>query len=98
MSNYVDIRGGNQIAGGVMSFEAANTVTQFPNIPCREATVIAKRTNTDSIYLGASDMSSSAYLVQLNANESFTFTVSNVNIIYGMSAVAGGGVTIVAIQ
>jgi hypothetical protein len=95
----VTVNGSSSLITGLIEVETAGTKQQLPNIPCHEVTIIAKRTNTGYIYIGASNVSSIEpnYGVELAAKESFTFTVSNVNILYMDATVSGEGISIVAI-
>lgn len=91
------ISGSNSIKCAIQTVTTAGTRVQLPNYPCREVTVIAKKTNTGSVFIGGSDVSSSVYGVQLAVNESFTFSISNTDIIYIDSSVSGEGVSYVAV-
>lgn len=85
------------ITGAVQNVTTAGIRVQLPNIPCREVTVIAKRTNTGYIYAGGSNVSSTIFGVELASKESFTFAVANTNQIYIDSSVNGEGVSYVTI-
>jgi len=91
------------IASGPLAKAATLTVTmaggrvQLPNVPCREVTVIALRTNTGYIYAGGSDVSSVVYGVELGARDSMTFAVSNANQVWIDASVSGEGISYVAI-
>jgi len=81
----------------VTNVASAGTREQLPNIPCREVTIIAKRTNTGYIYAGKNTVSSTVYGVELAAKDSFTFVVKNANEIYIDASVNGEGISYVAI-
>ena len=93
----VQLAGSNMIKGTVQNVTTAGSRLQLPNYPCREITVIAKRGNTGSIYVGGNDVSASVYGVELQARDSFTLAVSNTNLIYIDSSVNGEGISYVAI-
>jgi hypothetical protein len=61
-------------------------------------TVIAKRTNTGSIFCGmAGVVSSTAYGVELERKEAYDFQVNNANEIWIDASVSGEGVSYVAV-
>ena len=89
---------GSLLAGAaIQNVTTAGTRVQLPSIPCREVTIIAKRTNTGYIYAGKNTVSSTVYGVELTAKDSFTFNVSNANEIWIDSSVNGEGISYVAI-
>ncbi|MFE7082565.1 hypothetical protein [Priestia megaterium] len=89
--------GSSSLSGKVKAVTTAGTKAQLDDIPCREVTVIAKKGNTGSIYVGGSDVSSTVFGVELKANEAFTFPVNNANLIYINASVSGEGVSYVAL-
>lgn len=93
----VNTVGSGQLKGAVQNVTTAGTRVQLAAYLCREVTIIAKKTNAGSIYVGGSDVSNTVYGVVLDANESFTFQVSNANLIYIDAAKSGEGVSYVAI-
>jgi len=93
----VRIAGSDAIKGDLASVAAAGTRVRLPDYPCQEVTVIARRANTGNIYVGGSDVSSAIYGVNLSAEQSFTFVVSNSNLLYIDASVDGEGVSYVAI-
>jgi hypothetical protein len=93
----VTIAGSSTLSGKLANVTTAGTKLQLANISCREVTVIARKGNTGSIYVGGSDVSSVLFGVELQANESFTFSVSNANLIYIDSSVSGEGISYVTI-
>lgn len=93
----VQQQGSESVAGKVLNVTAAGTRQALANIPCREVTVIAKKGNTGSIFVGGSDVSKTVYGVELAANESFTFAVVNTNLLYIDASVSGEGVSYVAL-
>lgn len=70
------------IQGGLVNVPSAGTRVRLPNIPCREITIIARKTNTGSIYVGGPDVSSSKFGAELEARDSITLPVNNANMIY----------------
>jgi hypothetical protein len=93
----VTIVGSSTLSGKLANVTTAGTKLQLANISCREVTVIARKGNTGSIYVGGNDVSSTLFGVELEANESFTFSVSNANLIYIDSSVSGEGISYVTI-
>ncbi|MEI2341607.1 hypothetical protein [Priestia megaterium] len=93
-----DPRAGSSILSGkVKNVTTAGTAAALDDIACREVTVIAKKGNTGSIYVGGSDVSATTFGVELKANEAFTFAVSNAKLIYINASVSGEGVSYVAL-
>jgi hypothetical protein len=93
----ITIAGSGTLNGKLANVTTAGTKLQLANISCREVTVIARKENTGSIYVGGNDVSSILFGVELEANESFTFSVSNANLIYIDSSVSGEGVSYVVV-
>jgi len=93
----VQLTGSNVIKGAVQNVTTAGTRVQLPNFPCREVTIIAKRTNTGYIFVGGSDVSSTVYGAELAANDSITIAVNNTNLIWIDASVSGEGVSYVAV-
>ncbi|MNS68125.1 hypothetical protein D3C71_1182930 [compost metagenome] len=93
----MNVTSANSLLGAIQNVTTAGNRVQLPNIPCREVTVIAKRGNTGYIYLGGSDVSSTVYGVELAAKESYTFMVSNANLIYVNANVSGEGVSYIVL-
>lgn len=96
---YVPSReqGSEQLKGAVQTVTTAGTRIQLPNYPCREVTLIGLRANKGYIYVGGTDVSSTVYGVELGARDSYTFKVSNTNLIWIDASVSGEGVSYVAI-
>lgn len=90
-------QGSSSLSGKVLNVATAGTRVRLTAFACREVTIIAKKTNTGSIYVGGSDVSKTAYGVELSPNESFTFNVSNANLLYIDADVTGEGVSYVAL-
>ena len=67
---------------GELDVGTAGTAENFPNEPCREATITAKLDNTGKIYIGDEIVSDTSFGVYLEAGDSFTVSVSNLNQIY----------------
>lgn len=88
---------GGILKGAVLDVPNAGTRVQLPNQKCKEVTVIAKRTNTGSIFVGGDDVSKENYGVELLANDSFTFVVPNANLIWIDASVSGEGITYVVV-
>jgi len=96
--NLADVLAGSStISGAVVNVTTAGSRVQLPDIDCREVTVIAKRTNTGSIYVGGVNVSSSIYGAELRPRDSITLSLSNANMIYIDAAVNGEGISYVAI-
>jgi hypothetical protein len=93
----ITIAGSSTLSGKLANVTTAGAKLQLANISCREVTVIARKGNTGSIYVGGSDVSSILFGVELQANESFTFSVSNANLIYIDSSVSGEGISYVTV-
>jgi hypothetical protein len=93
----IQMTGSGVLNGKTKNVSTVGTRVQLDNIPCKEVTVIARKGNTGSIYVGGSDVSSILFGVELMANESFTFAVSNANLIYIATSVSGEGVSYVTI-
>lgn len=93
----VTIAGSDTLNGKLMNVTTAGNRTQLDNIPCKEVTVIARKGNTGSIYVGGIDVSSIQFGVELEADQSFTFSVSNANLIYIDASISGEGVSYVAV-
>lgn len=89
--------GSGSLVGAIQNVTTAGTRVQLPNTPCYEVTIIAKRGNTGYIYVGGTNVSSSVYGVELAAKESYTFMVSNANLIYIDASVSGEGVSYIAL-
>lgn len=85
------------ITGAVQNVTTAGIRVQLPNIPCREVTIIAKRTNAGYVYAGGNNVSSTVFGVELSAKESYTFAVANANQVYIDTSISGEGISYVAI-
>lgn len=93
----VTIAGSDTLNGRLKSVTTAGTRVQLDNIPCKEVTIIARKGNTGSIFVGGIDVSSTVFGVELDADQSFTFSISNSNLIYIDSSVNGEGVSYVTV-
>jgi hypothetical protein len=93
----VTIAGSDSLSGKLVTVVTNGNKVQLANIPCREVTVIARKGNTGSIYVGGSDVSRFQFGVELEANESFTFSISNANLIYIDSSISGEGISYVTV-
>ena len=81
----------------VLNVTTAGERVRLPDIPCREVTLIAKRTVTGYIYAGDSLVSNLRYGVELASKEAFTFAVANANQVWIDASVSGEGISYVAI-
>jgi hypothetical protein len=82
----------------VLNVTTAGTRVQLPNIPCKTVTVIAKRTNTGSIFCGMNTVNNTTvYGVELEQKETYDFDVFNANEIWIDASVSGEGVSYVAV-
>ena len=93
----VEVSGSILLKGAVATVLAAGTRVQLPDFPCQEVTVIALRANLGYIYAGGNDVSSAVYGVSMTSEQSFTFFVSNANMIYIDASVSGEGISYVAV-
>lgn len=87
---------GTSVKANVITASTGGQI-RLPDVTCGEVTIIAKKNNTGSIYVGGSDVSASVYGVELKANESFTFTVANANLLYIFVPTNGDGISYVAV-
>lgn len=94
---FTKLAGRSSISGKKKTVTTAGTRVRLDDIPAGEVTVIALKGNTGSIFVGGSDVSSTVFGVELQANEAFTFNVNNANLIYIDASVNGEGVSYVAI-
>ncbi|MEH6943924.1 hypothetical protein [Bacillus sp. JJ722] len=92
----VSLKGSSKLKVGRASVATAGTRVQLPNIPCKEVTITGLKANKGTIFAGDETVSSQTG-IELDAKDSFTFVVSNVNLVYIDAAVSGEGVTYVAI-
>lgn len=74
-----------------------NGLKQLDSIKCEEVTIIALKSNTDSIFIGDENLSEDSFGVELLANESYTFRVCDSSLIRVLSKNATDGVSIVTI-
>ncbi len=93
----VELKGSNALKGALATVATAGTRVRLPDYPCREVTIIARRLNTGSVFVGGADVSANVFGAELRANDSLTLTVSNTNLVYIDAAVAGEGISHVAI-
>ena len=93
----VSVKGSASLVGKVKNVTTAGTRTALDNVPCNEVTVIAKKSNKGSIFVGGADVTSSVYGVELAPDQSFTFVVRNANLIHIDAATSGDGVSYVSI-
>ena len=93
----VKLSGSNAIKGALAAVTTAGTRVQLPDYACREVTIIAKSTNTGSIYIGGSNVASSVYGAALLKNDSITLPVNNTNLLYIDASVNGEGISYFAL-
>lgn len=93
----VEVVGGDSLEGRLKNVVTSGVRVRLDDITCKEVTVIARKNNTGSIYIGGKDVSSTNFGVELHANESFTFIISNSNMIYIDASINGEGVSYVTI-
>lgn len=96
-ASNVNVVGSRQLRHGLVDVPTAGTAVQFPNASCREITIIAKDTNSGTIYVGGTGVSDTSYGVKLKADGSITLPVSNANMVYINASVDGEGVSYVAL-
>lgn len=96
---YVPIReqGRQSLNTGMVSVATAGTRIQFSSQACSQIIVIAKLSNTGSVFLGGSTVSSTNYGVELKAGASFALPINNANLLYIDATVNGEGVSYVAV-
>lgn len=93
----VSLVSGGTFKGALQKVTTSGTRVQLPNYSCKELTLIGLSSNTGSIFIGGSDVSSTVYGVELSAKDSITIAVNNTNLIYIDSSVNGEGVSYVTI-
>jgi hypothetical protein len=96
-AQYIQPIGSNSLKGARQIVASSGTRVNLPNYPCREVTLIGLSSNTGSIYIGGTDVSSSVFGAELYAKDSITLTVNNINLIWIDASVSGEGVSYVAI-
>lgn len=87
----------NQLKGAIQNVTTAGTRVRLPAFACKQVTLIAKKGNTGSIYVGDVTVSSTVFGAELELKESITLEVSNTNLIYIDASVSGEGISYVAI-
>jgi hypothetical protein len=93
----VNVVGSKNLNHGLVTVDTPGISKQLPNVPCIEVTVIARKGNTGSIFAGGIGVSASSFGVELGADGSYTFKVSNANMVYIDSSVGGEGISYVAV-
>ncbi|MCG7217357.1 hypothetical protein [Paenibacillus mucilaginosus] len=93
----VNLKGSSAIKDGVISVSAPGVRVQLPNIPCREITVIARKNNTGTIYVGSETVSASSFAAELDKKDAITLPVSNASMLWIDASVAGEGISYVAL-
>lgn len=88
--------GSNAVNANVVSIATSNTAQQLSAVSCREITLIAQKGNSAPVYVGGSTVTDTAYGIELDPKDSFTFKVDNANLLYIYGA-AGDGVSYVAV-
>lgn len=89
--------GSKLLKTGHVTVTTPGTAVQFPAIACREVTIIGLDTNTGPVFVGDSDVSETTYGVKLNKDGSITLPVADTSLVYLDAAVAGEGVSYVAL-
>lgn len=89
--------GSKLLKTGHVTVSTPGTAVQFPAIACREVTIIGLDTNTGPVFVGDAGVSPTSYGVKLNKDGSITLPVQNTNMVYLDAAVAGEGVSYVAL-
>lgn len=97
VQDVVSLSGSIALKGAVQNVTTAGTRVQLPNYACREVTIVAKKGNTGSIFVGGSDVSSTVFGAELSAKDSVTLAVSNTDLIYIDASVNGEGISYVAV-
>lgn len=93
----VETIGGSSVYQGVNKPATAATATALgPTQAVNRVTITALKSNTGSIYIGNSSVSSTAYGVELPASGQITLHVDNLDLIYISTSVAGEGVSYIA--
>ncbi|MCZ8520113.1 MULTISPECIES: hypothetical protein [Paenibacillus] len=77
----------------VVKVQTPGTRVQLPDIPCKEITIIALRSNTGSIFVGDSTVSSTVFGAEFLQRDGLTFVVNNASEFYIDASVAGEGVS-----
>ncbi|AFC28397.1 hypothetical protein PM3016_1472 [Paenibacillus mucilaginosus 3016] len=93
----VNVKGSSAIKDGVLSVSAPGVRVQLPNIPCREVTVIARKNNIGTIYVGSETVSASSFAAELDKKDAITLPVSNASMLWIDASVAGEGISYVAL-
>ena len=57
------------------------------SIPCRSVRILAKTTNTDKIYIGSENLTTSNYAIFLEADESVEIEIEDVSKIFLIAAI-----------
>lgn len=87
------LTGSENIGHGEATVTTAGNRVQLPDVACSEVTITAKRGNTGYIYAGGAAVSSTSYGKELDATESLTLRVANLDQIWLDASVNGEGVT-----
>jgi hypothetical protein len=95
---YIKPMGGSALKGALLNITTAGTRVQLPTYACTEITIIAKRQNTGTIFVGGSDVSATVYGAELLKEGSITLTVSNADMVWIDAQVSGEGVSYFAIR
>jgi hypothetical protein len=89
--------GSQSINANVLNVTTAGTRVQLPSVVCKEVTIIAKKGNTNPIYLGSSTVSSTVYGALLDAKDSITLKVANSNMLWIDAQTSGEGISYIII-
>lgn len=95
-NNYFNLIAPSSMKSGQKAVAAANTAEALvaTSTPCLSVTVKAKHANTNMIYVGASDVTSSNGFV-LDAGEAVTVDIDNVADVYIDADTNGEGVSFI---
>ncbi|MEY9096285.1 hypothetical protein [Paenibacillus sp. RC84] len=96
-ATYTQIKGSDSLESGLLNVSTPGTRIKFPNVPCREVMIIARRGNTGFIYIGGADVSSSKFGAELGPLDSVNIAVSNASLLYLDASIAGEGVSYVIV-
>ena len=57
-------------------------VQQLSNIPCKSFNIVIDADNTNVVYVGNANVSTSVYMYKMAAKDTTSFTISNTNLLY----------------
>ena len=85
--------GSLSLTANVLNVTTAGTRVQLPTVVCKEVTIIGKKANAGSIYLGGATVSATVYGLQLDAKDSITLKVANSNMLWIDADTNGEGIS-----